>query len=56
MTFTCYQVRQGLFKNQAILDTVLVYYGKRGVKQCPPTTSLPGSNPTGMLALACTAV
>ena len=51
-----HQTRQGLFQNQAILDTMLVYYGRRGTKQYLPTDSSPGSNPVGMLALVCTAV
>lgn len=50
------QTRHGLLQNQAILDTMLVYYGKRGVKQYLPTASSPGSNPVGVLALVCTAV
>lgn len=47
---------QGLFQNQAILDTMLVYYGKRGIKQYLPSASSPGNNPVGMLALVCTTV
>lgn len=50
------QTRHGLFQNQAILDTVLIYYGKRGIKEYLPTTSSPGKNPVGTLALICTAV
>ena len=39
-----------------IIDTMLIYYGKRGTKACIPTASVPGENPIGALALACTAV
>ena len=53
---TPYQTRQGPFQNQAILDTMLVYYGKRGIKEYLPATSSPGKNPVGALALICTAV
>ena len=35
---------------------MLVYYGKRGVKRCPPTTPSPGVNPIGILGLVCSAV
>ena len=49
------QTRHGLFQQQAILDTLLVYYAK-GVKQYLPTVSSPGTNPVGALALICTAV
>lgn len=51
-----HQICQGLFKNQAILDVVLLYYGKRGIKDDIPTVSSPTENPIGILALACTAV
>jgi len=53
---SCCQTRHGLFQNQAILDTMLIYYGKRGLKEYLPTTSSPGTNPIGALALICTAV
>ncbi|KAF9641975.1 hypothetical protein BDM02DRAFT_3133425 [Thelephora ganbajun] len=39
--------RHGLFQNQAILDTMLIYYGKRGTKQHLPPALSPGSNPMG---------
>lgn len=51
-----FQTRQGPFQSQPILDTMLNYYGKRGIKQYLPTVSSPGKNPVGMLALVCTAV
>jgi len=52
-----YQVtRHGLFQSQAILDTMLIYYGKQGVKQYLPTTFSPGNSPVGALALVCTAI
>jgi hypothetical protein len=35
---------------------MLVYYGRRGIKEYLPTTSSPGKNPVGVLALICTAV
>jgi len=50
------QVRHGIFQHQAIIDTMLVYYGKQGTKACIPTASIPGENPIGVLALVCTAV
>jgi len=55
LEFTPPQTRQGLFQQQAILDTMLVYYTK-GVKQDSPTASSPGTDPVGGLALVCTAV
>ena len=39
-----------------IIDTMLAYYGTQGTKSCIPTTSVPGENPIGALALVCTAV
>jgi len=51
-----FQTRQGLFQYQPILETMLNYYGKRGIKQYLPTKSSRGNNPIGMLALVCTAV
>ena len=50
------QVRHGIFQHQAIVDTMLIYYGKQGTKACIPTVSIPGENPIGVLALVCTAV
>ena len=50
------QVRHGSFQNPAILDTMLIYFGKRGVGQYLPTLSAQGRNPIGMLALISTAV
>ena len=49
------QTHQGLFQQQAILNTMLIYYAK-GVKQCLPTVSSPGTDPVGGLALVCTTV
>jgi len=51
-----HQICSGLFRNQAILNTILMYYGKQGIKQYAPMTSSPGKNPVGALALICTAV
>ena len=51
-----HQSRHGPFQNQAIMDTMLIYYGSRGIKQYLPTASSYGSNPVGMLALVCTGV
>ena len=50
------QTRHGPFQNQAILDTMLIYYGKRGIKEYLPKTSSLGKNPVGVLALICAAV
>ena len=52
------QTRSGPFQNQPILDTMLAYYGKRGIKEYIPTDtgSRAGKNPVGALALICTAV
>ena len=50
---TCHR----LFQSQPILDTILVYFSRRGIKQHFPAVSVPGkNNPVGMLALVCTAV
>ena len=52
------QTRSGPFQNQPILDTMLAYYGKRGIKEYLPTDapSLTGKNPVGALMLICTVV
>lgn len=50
------QVRHGIFQHQMIVNTMLLYYGKRGTKACIPTASTPGENPIGVLALVCAAV
>ena len=51
------QMRHELFQSQPILNTILIYFGRRGIKQHFPTVSAPGqNNPVGMLALVCTAV
>lgn len=50
------QIRHGIFQHPVIVDTMLIYYGKRGTKACIPTASVPGENPIGALALVCTAV
>jgi hypothetical protein len=50
------QVRHGIFQNQVIINTMLVYYGKKGTKSCIPEVSVPGENPVGALALVCAAV
>jgi hypothetical protein len=52
------QTRSGPFQNQPIVDTMLAYYGKRGIKEYLPTeaASFAGKNPIGALALVCTAV
>jgi hypothetical protein len=56
LTPTCLQVRHGIFQHQAIINTMLVYYGRQGTKACIPTASVPGEDPIGVLALVCTAV
>ena len=54
--FTLSQVRHGIFQQVMVIDTMLVYYGRKGTKSCIPTASVPGNNPIGVLTLVCAAV
>ena len=50
------QTRSGPFQSRPILETMLVYYGKQGIKGYPPVENSIGTNPIGALAVICTAV
>ena len=52
------QTRSGPFQNQPIINTMLAYYGKHGIKEYLPmdSPSLTEKNPIGALTLVCTTV